>query len=277
MSYDDIKDLELKLTTIFEEKKKTKAIPQIKRALDFDIYFTTSDDRILEYDIKEMVFDEWSDFQHIQIGRSGNYGNILVLDGLVNLAESDLAYTESIMCRGEVDYTGKEILILGGGDGALLYELRKEKAKKITMVEIDNMVMKACKVFLRNACDDTLDNYEHEDYEIIVGDCIPFMLDCHANGRQFDYIFGDLTDIPISPTFEIWEFFKQILNLSFTILRTGGTFFTHANGISASESLQMFETTVRECLNIPVILHQTTEFVPSFKEKWVFYQIQRNE
>ena len=47
-----------------------------------------------------------------------------------------MVYTEAIMCRGVDDYRGKEILILGGGDGALLYELRKENPKFVTMIEV---------------------------------------------------------------------------------------------------------------------------------------------
>lgn len=160
VTFNDISDLEAELAKAFQSFKKTSPIPQIKRALDFDTYFTTSDSRLLEYDVQEMVFDARSEFQHVQIARSINYGNVLILDGLVNLAEADLAYTEAIMKRGEVDYTGKDVLILGGGDGALLYELRKENAKSITMIEIDEMVMSACKVHLRLACGDTLDNYK---------------------------------------------------------------------------------------------------------------------
>lgn len=57
-----------------------------------------------------------------------------------DLAESDLIYTESIMCRGKEDYKGKEILILGGGDGALLNELRKEQPKHVTMIEVIDIV-----------------------------------------------------------------------------------------------------------------------------------------
>lgn len=40
------------------------------------------------------------------------------------------------MCRGSENYKGKEILILGGGDGALLNELRKEQPKHVTMIEV---------------------------------------------------------------------------------------------------------------------------------------------
>lgn len=53
-----------------------------------------------------------------------------------DLAESDLAYTQAIMGSGKEDYTGKEVLILGGGDGGILYEIVKLKPKMVTMVEI---------------------------------------------------------------------------------------------------------------------------------------------
>lgn len=51
------------------------------------------------------------------------------------------------MQRGSENYKDKEICILGGGDGALLYELLKEKPKHVVMLEIDDMVMEG-KFFL---------------------------------------------------------------------------------------------------------------------------------
>jgi len=89
------------------------------------------------------------------------------LFSVIDLAESDLIYTESIMCRGAEDYANKEILILGGGDGALLYELRKENPKHVTMIEIDELVMQVCKVHLRSTCGDTLDTYKGSNYEVL--------------------------------------------------------------------------------------------------------------
>ena len=55
---------------------------------------------------------------------------------LLDLAESDLPYTQAITGNGREDYAGKTVLILGGGDGGILHELRKEKPKYITMVDI---------------------------------------------------------------------------------------------------------------------------------------------
>ena len=42
------------------------------------------------------------------------------------------------MQRGKEDYRGKEIVILGGGDGGLLWELLKEQPKFVTMLEVGN-------------------------------------------------------------------------------------------------------------------------------------------
>ena len=45
------------------------------------VYFFT-DDRILEYDVDDIVFDEKTEFQRVQIYHTKSYGNMLVLDDL---------------------------------------------------------------------------------------------------------------------------------------------------------------------------------------------------
>uniref|UniRef100_A0ACB8FJ41 Uncharacterized protein n=1 Tax=Sphaerodactylus townsendi TaxID=933632 RepID=A0ACB8FJ41_9SAUR len=111
-------------------------LPAIVRGDAIDKYWPTADGRLVEYDIDEVVYDEDSAYQNIKILHSKQFGNILILSGDVNLAESDLAYTQAIMGSGKEDYTGKEVLILGGGDGGILYEIVKLKPKMVTMVEI---------------------------------------------------------------------------------------------------------------------------------------------
>ena len=44
--------------------------------------------------------------QLVEIYSTLDFGNVLVLDGFANLAESDLAYTHSLMCKG-VQVTGR--------------------------------------------------------------------------------------------------------------------------------------------------------------------------
>ena len=95
------------------------------------------------------------------------------------------------------DYAKKDLLILGGGDGALLHELLKEEPKFVTMVDIDEAVMRACKEHLRSrhlicayqlvlwsfdilslsrsACGDVLDTFETEKYKIIADDALKWL------------------------------------------------------------------------------------------------------
>nr|XP_022899720.1 spermine synthase isoform X2 [Onthophagus taurus] len=273
VSCESLKLLEQK-TNITLHSFRSKILPPIKRGGVIDAYLTSSDDRLLEYDIDRVVFDEKTAYQRVLIVHSKTLGNMLVLDDLQNISEADLIYTETLMSRGKENYKDKEIVILGGGDGALLYELLKEEPKNVIMLEIDEVVMKACAKHMKSICGDVLDNYNGPNYQIIVDDCIKSLEQFIQQGRKFDYVFGDLTDIPISetPTGELWNFVLKILQMSFKILKPDGKFMTHGNGKSSIESLEMYESQLMK-LNPPVIINKTTAFVPSFLEDWVFYQI----
>ncbi|XP_031632928.1 spermine synthase-like [Contarinia nasturtii] len=249
------------------------AYPPIHRS-QIRKYFLSSDDRIFEFDIDKVIFEGTSPFQKIQIVHSKSLGNILVLDELQNIAESDLIYTETLMQRGIENYEGKEICILGGGDGALLYELLKEKPKYVIMLEIDEMVMQVCNKYMKSICGNVLELRKGEHFEIIVEDCMIYLDKFIKESKKFDYVFGDLTDIPISdaPSNEIWNFFHSILEHSFKILKPTGKYLTHGNGINSPHSLSMFEMQL-EKLDPKVKFTRSTAFVPSFMEDWVFYQI----
>lgn len=55
------------------------------------------------------------------------------------------------------------------------------------------------------------------------------------DGRKFDYIFADLTDVPISETAsgELWDFINKVLTMSFKILKPTGKFMTHVGSTSS--------------------------------------------
>ncbi len=73
------------------------------------------------------------------------------LRSVADLAESDLIYTETLMQRGSLDYKGKTVLILGGGDGALLHELLKENPGFVTMVEVSTPDLHISLVFAKRS------------------------------------------------------------------------------------------------------------------------------
>lgn len=276
ISFDQVRELENNLV----QKLKLnhgQSLPPLQRG-PLTRYFPTADERVIEYDIDRVLFDKRSEFQKIQIVHSRSLGNMLVLDELQNIAEADLIYTETLMARGVEDYAGKEICILGGGDGALLYELLKENPKHVVMLEIDEIVMQACNKYMNSICGDVLEKRTDDNFEIIVGDCMVHLKRYIKDGRKFDYVFGDLTDIPISdtPTGEIWDFIRLILEHSFQVLKPTGKFMTHGNGVSCPESLRMYEDQLAK-LTPKVTFTKSSAFVPSFMEEWVFYQVQRDE
>ncbi|XP_055627765.1 spermine synthase isoform X2 [Toxorhynchites rutilus septentrionalis] len=274
ISFEQTRELENGLVQILK-LNHGQSLPALQRG-PVTKYFPTADERVIEYDIDKVLYDKRSDFQKIQIVHSKSLGNMLVLDELQNIAEADLIYTETLMRRGVEDYKDKEICILGGGDGALLYELLKEKPKHVVMLEIDELVMDACNKYMNSICGDVLEKRKSSNYEIIVGDCMVYLNKYIKEKRKFDYVFGDLTDIPISdtPTGEIWDFIRTILEASFSVLKPTGKFMTHGNGVSCPESLRMYEAQLAN-LSSKVTFTKCTSFVPSFMEEWVFYQVQR--
>ncbi|XP_050571663.1 spermine synthase isoform X1 [Cygnus atratus] len=255
--------------------KRVKRLPAILRGGAIDRYWPTADGRLVEYDIDEVVYDEDSPFQNIKILHSKQFGNILILSGDVNLAESDLAYTQAIMGSGKENYAGKEVLILGGGDGGILYEIVKLKPKMVTMVEIDQMVIDGCKKYMRKTCGDVLDNLKGECYQVLIEDCIPVLKRYAKEGRMFDYVINDLTAVPISTSPEedsTWEFLRLILDLSMKVLKQDGKYFTQGNCINLTDALTLYEEQLSR-LYCPVEFSKEIVCVPSYMELWVFYSI----
>lgn len=61
-------------------------------------------------------------------------------------------------------------------------------------------------------------------------------------GKKVDYVFGDLTDIPVStsPQGEIWDFIRLILNKSMQVLKSSGKYMTHVSCVDSSSLKYLF-------------------------------------
>jgi Predicted SAM-dependent methyltransferases len=78
--------------------------------------------------------------------------------------------------------------------------------------------------------------YIFVSFQIIVGDCVEILNQFIAEGRKFDYVFGDLTDIPLSasPQGEVWDFIRLILNSALTVLKPQGKYMTHVSMMNST-------------------------------------------
>ena len=97
--------------------------------------------------VKKVLLHKKTKYQDLLIFESTDVGNVLVLDGCIQLnTKSESNYHEMIVHLPLYSHNNPEnILIIGGGDGGCVKELCKHKTvKKIKWIEIDYDVVNAC-------------------------------------------------------------------------------------------------------------------------------------
>ena len=161
-----------------------------------ELWFTEQHTPNVRFSIKvdKQLFSETSEFQRVDIFESAEFGRILVLDGRVQITEKDeFVYHEMIthvaMC---VNPAIKKVLLVGGGDGGTARELLKyDTIEKIDLVEIDAVVVEACKKFIPQTAG-CLDNPR---VNIFIEDGLKFI---RRVENEYDLIIVDSTD-PFGP------------------------------------------------------------------------------
>ena len=97
------------------------------------------------------LYSAKSAFQEITVVETEDFGRVLLLDGIIQTTERDeFVYHEMLahvpLCTHPEP---RNVLIIGGGDGGCVREaLRHETIERVTLVEIDGMVVDCCREFL---------------------------------------------------------------------------------------------------------------------------------
>ncbi|CAJ0959637.1 unnamed protein product, partial [Mesorhabditis belari] len=173
--------------------------------------------------VQEVLFHEKSQYQDVLVFKSETYGNVLVLDGIIQCTERDeFSYQEMLAHLPLFAHKDpKKVLIIGGGDGGILREVLKHKAvEKVTMCEIDQMVIDVSKKFLPHMSH----GFSDPKLDLYVGDGFEFLKN-HKN--EFDVIITDSSD-PVGPAESLfgesyYELLRDALNDT-GILSSQGTF-----------------------------------------------------
>lgn len=136
-----------------------------------------------------------SPHQKIEIFETIAYGRALVLDGMLMTTERDEhVYHEMVVHPALLTHNSpRRILIIGGGDGGVARELcRHECVEEVTVVEIDELVVKACQRHLP-----TLSRgLSHPRVKLQIADGVKFASACSDN--RYDVVIVDSTD-PVGP------------------------------------------------------------------------------
>ncbi len=144
--------------------------------------------------VKEQLFNRQSDYQHITILDTEEFGRVLTLDGYLMITEKDeFIYHDMIVhVPMATNLEIKKVLVIGAGDGGSIRELtRYPGIELIDMVEIDPMVVEACKEFIPLTACKLEDPRVHIYYE----DGLKFI---RRKVNEYDLIIVDSTD-PFGP------------------------------------------------------------------------------
>ncbi|XP_069101920.1 spermine synthase-like isoform X2 [Argopecten irradians] len=269
-----VKNMEMRLKKYFGDlcKYSRSVLGQIRRG-EVCPYFSSGDDLLSEYRPIKLVWEKESKWQNIKIYHSEEFGNILCLDDDLMIGESDLIYTQTLLGIGRNDFKDKTVLILGGGDGGLLYELLKMEPRHVLMVEIDEEVISACSTYMKEVCHGVMDKFEGPNYKIQIGDCMDVLRESIASGRKFDYVINDLTEFLVGAdnyyTYDL-ETSSHSLEFSMKILNEGGKYLSRGNSLLAKAYTDKFEANVR-ALQLEFRRYEAN--VPSFQETYCLYEV----
>lgn len=148
----------------------------------------------LSIKVEKQLYSEQSKYQRIDIFQTTEFGKVLTLDGYLMLTEKDeFIYHEMIThVPMAVHPHVKKVLVIGAGDGGTIRELiRYPYIEHIDMVEIDEMVVDACKEYLPQTAAGITDPRVHISYT----DGLKFVRTQH---EAYDLIIVDSTD-PFGP------------------------------------------------------------------------------
>jgi spermidine synthase len=150
--------------------------------------------------VKKVLDHRRSLYQDILVVETENHGNVLILDGVIQVTDRDeFSYQEMISHIPLYAHPNpKKVLVIGGGDGGVLREIaRHPGVEQIVLCEIDQGVIDVSKEYLPELAK----GYDDPRVQVHVMDGALFM---EQNQESFDVIITDSSD-PIGPASVLFE------------------------------------------------------------------------
>ncbi len=218
----------------------------------------------LEILVDEQLYSQKSEYQKIDIFQSREFGRILTLDDVIVLTEKDeFIYHEMIVHPAMAVHPNvKRVLVVGAGDGGALRELgRYPGIESIDVVEIDGMLVDACKEYLPT----TAAVYNDPRITVHIQDGLKFI---RRLSDIYDLIIVDSTD-PFGPGEVL--FTKEFYGNCYKALREDGIMINqHESPFYSYEANAMKRTHRRIRESFPI--HQVYQaHIPSYPSgHWLF-------
>ncbi len=144
--------------------------------------------------IVRTIADVRTPIQHVRIIDGGPYGKKLFLDGVLQSASGDeFIYHEALVHPAMLAFAAlrnpREVLILGGGEGASLREiLRWRYVERVVMVDIDQEAVELCR---RHLGDMHQNSFDDPRAELVFADAADYL---RQTREKWDVIVADITE-----------------------------------------------------------------------------------
>ncbi|ODQ67461.1 putative spermidine synthase [Nadsonia fulvescens var. elongata DSM 6958] len=174
--------------------------------------------------VNQILHVEKSKYQDVLVFESSDYGNVLVLDGVIQATERDeYSYQEMITHLAMNSHPNpKKVLVIGGGDGGVLREVVKHACvEEAVLCDIDEAVPRVSKKYLPSMSV----GFQHPKVKVHIGDGFQFLKDYQ---NTFDVIITDSSD-PEGPAAALFE--KPYFELLRDALTDKGVITTQAENI----------------------------------------------
>jgi spermidine synthase len=217
------------------------------------------------------LFAGQSDFQKVDIIETEGLGKALLLDDLWMTAEGDeKTYHEMIVhAPMTTARNARRVLIIGGGDGGSSREvLRYPEVEHVDMVEIDGMVIEACKQHLP-----TIGSaWNDERLHVHVGDGVAWVK--RTDLEPYDVIIVDGSD-PVGPAVGLFN--QDFYNACAARLADDGVFVTQGESprFMTEVHLEMLRA-AKEAFGHAWPYYQTVTIYPGGAWSWIYASKTRN-
>lgn len=167
-------------------------------------------------------------FQHLLILDTFPFGRALLLDNELQSTESDEFIYHEALVHPALCLHGapRSVLILGGGEGATLREvLRHRTVLRAVMVDIDEMVIQACRDYLPEWSQGSFDD---KRVTLSIGDAWRYLSE---STEQFDVVISDISELrrePFSFQGKAADFYRLVISH----LSSGGLYCSQIHSVS---------------------------------------------
>ena len=243
--------------------ERNASVPKVK--VDHYLYERTSNATLTAYGVSKCLYSGQTEFQHMEMWQSPDYGKLLILDGELQSASADEFIYHETLVQPAVSRCAnpQRALILGGGEGGTLRELlRPSGMRKVTMVDIDGEVVEWCRKVIP---EQSAGAFDDPRAELIVGDAKAYL---ENSSERFDLIVSDLTE-PKAQELSTSLFSQESFQTVKSKLTPGGVFSLQASEGTLGRTQSHLQI-VRNLRAVFPYVQTLMVHIPSFCCHWCF-------